>query len=93
MAFPLTDEQKKIVDDRGGELLVSAAAGSGKTRVLVERLLDRVTREGLDLDRFLVITYTKAAAAELRGRIVEELSARLAERPTDAHLRRQSTLV
>ena len=93
MAFPLTDEQKKIVDDRGGELLVSAAAGSGKTRVLVERLLDRVTREGLDLDRFLVITYTKAAAAELRGRIVEELSARLAERPTDAHLRRQATLV
>ena len=40
MAFPLTEEQRKIVDDRGGELLVSAAAGSGKTRVLVERLLD-----------------------------------------------------
>ena len=49
MAFPLTEEQKRIVDDRGGELLVSAAAGSGKTRVLVERLMDRVTREGLDL--------------------------------------------
>ena len=46
MAFPLTEEQKRIVDDRGGELLVSAAAGSGKTRVLVERLMDRVTREG-----------------------------------------------
>ena len=56
MAFPLTDEQKKIVDDRGGELLVSAAAGSGKTRVLVERLLDRVTREGLDLDWYRVAT-------------------------------------
>ena len=93
MAFPLTPEQRDIVQDRGGELLVSAAAGSGKTRVLVERLLDRVTEEGLDIDRFLVITYTKAAAAELRGRIVEELSARLAERPTDAHLRRQATLV
>ena len=93
MAFPLTDEQKKIVDDRGGELLVSAAAGSGKTRVLVERLLDRVTREGLDLDRFLVITYTKAAAAELRTRIAQELSSRLAEDPGDRHLRRQSTLV
>ena len=52
-------------------------AGSGKTRVLVERLLARVEGEGLDIDRFLVITYTKAAAAELRGRIVEELSARL----------------
>ncbi len=93
MPFPLTDEQQKIVDDRGGELLVSAAAGSGKTRVLVERLLDRVTAEGLDIDRFLVITYTKAAAAELRGRIAQELSERLAQTPNDRHLRRQSTLV
>ena len=67
MAFPLTEEQKRIVDDRGGELLVSAAAGSGKTRVLVERLMDRVTREGLDLDQFLVITYTKAARSCLPG--------------------------
>ena len=93
MAFPLTDEQRKIVEDRGGELLVSAAAGSGKTRVLVERLLDRVTEEGLDIDRFLVITYTKAAAGELRTRIAQELAARLAQRPNDRHLRRQSTLV
>ncbi len=93
MPFPLTDEQRKIVDDRGGELLVSAAAGSGKTRVLVERLLDRVTREGIDIDRFLVITYTKAAAAELRGRIAQELSDRLAQTPNDRHLRRQTTLV
>ena len=93
MSFPLTEEQKKIVDDDKGELLVSAAAGSGKTRVLVERLLDRVTRKGLDLDRFLIITYTKAAAAELRTRIAQELSARLAENPGDRHLRRQSTLV
>ena len=93
MAFPLTEEQKKIVDDRGGELLVSAAAGSGKTRVLVERLLDRVTKEGLDIDRFLVITYTKAAAGELRGRIAQELSDRLGENPNDRHLRRQTTLV
>lgn len=93
MPFPLTEEQQKIVDDRGGELLVSAAAGSGKTRVLVERLLDRVTKEGLDIDRFLVITYTKAAAAELRGRIAQELSDRLAQTPNDRHLRRQTTLV
>ena len=93
MAFPLTEEQRKIVDDRGGELLVSAAAGSGKTRVLVERLLDRVTGEGLDITQFLVITYTKAAAAELRGRIAQELSQRLAQNPNDRHLRRQTTLV
>lgn len=93
MPFPLTEEQRKIVADRGGELLVSAAAGSGKTRVLVERLLDRVTGEKLDIDQFLVITYTKAAAAELRGRIAQELSERLALSPNDRHLRRQTILV
>jgi len=93
MAFPLTQEQRNIVDDRGGELLVSAAAGSGKTRVLVERLLDRVTGEKLDIDRCLIITYTKAAAAELRARIAQELAARLAEDPGNRHLRRQTTLV
>ena len=93
MAFPLTQEQRNIVMDRGGELLVSAAAGSGKTRVLVERLMERVTGEGLDIDRFLVITYTKAAAAELRERIARELTDRLAQNPTDRHLRRQTMLV
>ena len=81
MPFPLTEEQRNIVDDRGGELLVSAAAGSGKTRVLVERLLERVTGDRVDIDRFLVITYTKAAAAELKGRIARELSDRLAQHP------------
>ena len=92
MAFQLTSQQQQAVSDRGGGLLVSAAAGSGKTRVLVERLLRRV-EEGQDLDRFLVITYTKAAAAELRERIGGELSDRLAARPGDAALRRQATLL
>ncbi len=92
MAFQLTREQQAAVDQRDGGLLVSAAAGSGKTRVLVERLLERV-EEGADIDRFLVITYTKAAAAELRGRIAAELSDRLSLRPGDAYLRRQATLV
>ena len=93
MAFQLTEQQAAVVNNRGGALLVSAAAGSGKTRVLVERLLGRVEDEGLDIDRFLVITYTKAAAAELRSRIVEELSQRLSRNPTDRHLRRQQALV
>ncbi|MCI2105732.1 MAG: helicase-exonuclease AddAB subunit AddA [Intestinimonas sp.] len=92
MGFPLTEQQRAVVEDRGGGLLVSAAAGSGKTRVLVERLLARVDA-GEDIDRFLVITYTKAAAAELRGRIIEELSQRLEERPDDRHLRRQAARV
>ena len=92
MSFSLTTEQRAVVENRGGALLVSAAAGSGKTRVLVERLLARV-EEGQDIDRFLVITYTKAAAAELRARIVAELSERIAAHPADGHLRRQATLV
>ncbi len=92
MPVQLTRDQRTAVTDRGGGLLVSAAAGSGKTRVLVERLLARV-EEGVDIDRFLVITYTRAAAAELRGRVVAELADRLAQRPGDAFLRRQATLV
>ena len=63
----LTDQQRAAVEDRGGALLVSAAAGSGKTKVLVERLFRYVTEERRNLDDFLIITYTRAAAAELRA--------------------------
>lgn len=93
MSIELTKEQQSVVDSRGGELLVSAAAGSGKTRVLVERLLRRVEQEGLDLDQFLVITFTKAAAAELRSKILAEVNRRLAEDPDQSHLRRQTTFI
>ena len=85
----LTPQQQSVVEDRGGSLLVSAAAGSGKTKVLVERLFRYVLEEHCNLDDFLIITYTKAAAAELRGKIAEELSKRLAETPGDLHLKRQ----
>lgn len=88
-AFQLSPEQKVAVENRGGTLLVSAAAGSGKTRVLVERLFRYVMEEKADVDDFLIITFTRAAAAELRGRIVEELNNRLAVTPGDGHLRRQ----
>ena len=90
MAFPLTDEQRAVVENRGGSLLVSAAAGSGKTRVLVERLLHYV-EDGENIDAFPVITYTRAAAAELRTRIGKELAQRVAEQPGNVHLRRQMT--
>ena len=80
----LTAAQRAVVENRGGSLLVSAAAGSGKTKVLVERLFRYVTEENCNVDDFLIITYTKAAAAELRNKIAEELSARLAEKPGDA---------
>ena len=95
MAEKLTDQQKAVVDDRGGKLLVSAAAGSGKTKVLVDRLLKYLTDPvaPANLDDFLIITYTRAAAAELRGRIAQELSARIAENPNDRHLQRQLLLV
>ena len=93
MSVQLTKEQAAVVASRGGELLVSAAAGSGKTFVLVQRLLDRVIREGMDLDQFLIITFTKAAAAELRSKIMVALRKALQERPGDAHLKRQTTLI
>ena len=85
----LTPEQRAVVENRGGSLLVSAAAGSGKTKVLVERLFRYITEEGCNVDDFLIITYTRAAAAELRSKIAAELSARLADAPGDRHLRSQ----
>ena len=92
MVIELTPEQRAAVENRGGDLLVSAAAGSGKTRVLVERLMSYVEC-GEDIDRFLVITFTNAAAAELRERIAAAIHARLAQKPGDRHLRRNATLV
>jgi ATP-dependent helicase/nuclease subunit A len=85
----LTPQQQAVVEDRGGSLLVSAAAGSGKTKVLVERMFRRVVEERCNVDDFLIITYTRAAAAELRSKIASELSKRLAEEPGNSHLKRQ----
>ena len=85
----LTKDQDNAVHNRGGSLLVSAAAGSGKTKVLVERLFSFMLDERCNVDDFLIITYTKAAAAELRGKIAKELAERVAEDPGNAHLRKQ----
>ena len=92
VAIELTREQRAAADNRGGDLLVSAAAGSGKTRVLVERLMGYV-EQGESIDRFLVITFTNAAAAELRDRVAGAIYARLAQNPGNRHLRRCATLV
>lgn len=91
MAEKLTPQQQQAVENRGGKLLVSAAAGSGKTKVLVDRLLGYLTDpvSPANLDEFLMITYTKAAAAELRGKIAAKLSERLAEMPENRHLQHQ----
>lgn len=73
----LTKQQEAVINDRGGNLLVSAAAGAGKTKVLVDRIMKEVCEEGKDIDSFLVITYTKAAAAELRAKVMAALSERM----------------
>ena len=91
-SFEPTPEQRRAMEDRGGSLLVSAAAGSGKTKVLVERLFGYMERERCRIDDFLIITFTNAAAAELRGRIAAELSQRVARQPENMHLRRQMML-
>ncbi len=91
--FKLTQEQQAVVDNSGGTLLVSAAAGSGKTMVLIDRVLKTVSRMQCDLDRFLLITYTQAAAAELRGKLIAKLSEQLALYPEDRHLQRQMSRV
>ena len=72
--MPLTKQQETASLNRGGNLLVSAAAGSGKTKVLVERLMEYLRDTSINLDNFLIITYTKAAAAELRGKIAARLT-------------------
>ena len=91
VAEQLTPQQEQAVKNRGGKLLVSAAAGSGKTKVLVERLLDYLTDPNCpaEMDEFLIITYTKAAAAELRSKIAAKLTEKIAEQPHNKHLQRQ----
>ena len=85
----LTEQQRAAVENRGGSLLVSAAAGSGKTKVLVERVFSYLMEEHCHVDDFLIITYTRAAAAELRGKLAAELASRVAQNPGDRHLRQQ----
>ena len=89
-----TDEQKKVIDLRDRSLLVSAAAGSGKTAVLVQRIIERICDEKhpVDIDRLLVVTFTNAAAAEMRERVQSAIAKRVEEQPENAHLRRQEIL-
>ena len=72
-----TADQQRAIDARGHNILVAAAAGSGKTRVLVERIISQVRNEELSLDRILVLTFTKAAALEMRERIEVALNAEI----------------
>lgn len=92
-----TEAQLEAISARGKSVLVSAGAGSGKTRVLTERLMEymdprQTVAEPEDISRFLVITFTRAAAGELRARIADAIAERLRHEPQNAHLRRQILL-
>ena len=88
-----TDEQKQAIYEKGKNILVAAAAGSGKTAVLVERMINKVINEGIDIDKILVVTFTNAAAAEMRERILDALYKKLEENPDDERLQKQINLL
>ena len=90
-----TKAQQKVIDTRNKNLLVSAAAGSGKTAVLVERIISMISEgeEPLDIDRLLVVTFTNAAAAEMRERIAGALDKKLCDNPANEHLQKQLSLL
>lgn len=90
-----TIPQRHSIEARGGSILVSAAAGSGKTAVLVERIIRRITSptDAVDVDRLLVVTFTRAAAAEMRGRLSAALSKKMAEQPDNPLYQRQQLLL
>ena len=91
MADKPTYEQQLVIDDRGGKLLVSAAAGSGKTKVLVDRVLKYIMDpcDPANIDDFLIITFTQDAAAELRMKISKALTEKIAQEPGNLHLQQQ----
>lgn len=95
MGVSWTEEQQKVIDTRNCNILVSAAAGSGKTAVLVERIIQRITDKNnpVDIDELLIVTFTRAAAGEMKERIRQAIEKKLEANPEDEHLQRQSTLV
>ena len=90
-----TDDQWKAITADGNDILVAAAAGSGKTAVLVERIIRKIISEDnpLDVDRLLIATFTNASAAEMRHRIAEALEKEIKKHPDSRHLRRQLSLL
>ncbi|WP_199426433.1 helicase-exonuclease AddAB subunit AddA [Thermaerobacillus caldiproteolyticus] len=90
-----TDEQWKAIVEDGRHILVAAAAGSGKTAVLVERIIEKIVAEDdpIDVDRLLVVTFTNASAAEMKTRIAEAIEREIEKHPSSLHLRRQLSLL
>ena len=95
MGMKFTPEQQRVIELHNSNILVSAAAGSGKTAVLVERII-RMICDGehpADIDRLLIVTFTNAAAAEMRERIAAGIAARLEADPGNEHIQKQSALL
>ena len=88
-----TNEQKQAIYKKGTNILVAAAAGSGKTAVLVERIINKVINEKIDIDKLLVVTFTNAAAAEMKERVLDALYKKIEEDPENKDLQRQITLI
>ena len=95
MGVSFTPDQQRVIDTRNRNILVSAAAGSGKTAVLVERIIQKICDESnpVDIDRLLIVTFTSAAAAQMRERISKAVSKKLEEQPENEHLQKQSALI
>ena len=95
MGMNWTEEQQKVIDLRNRNILVSAAAGSGKTAVLVERIITMLTDEQspVDVDQLLIVTFTEAAAAEMKERIRIAIEKKLDENPGNEHLMQQAMLI
>ena len=88
-----TNEQKDAIYKKGSNILVAAAAGSGKTAVLVERIIQKIINDGVDIDKLLVVTFTNAAASEMRERILEAIYRKIDEDPDNENLQKQIILL
>lgn len=88
----LTEEQRRAVKHKGGFCVVSAAAGSGKTTVIVKRVINLIMHKGVEADKFLIVTFTRAAAIEMKNRIAKLLTEKIEADPFNKGLRRQKSL-
>ncbi len=86
-------EQKQAIEKSGANILVSASAGSGKTTVLVERIINKVVNKKIDIDKLLVVTFTNAAASEMKQRLLDAIYKKIDENPNDTYLQKQILLL
>lgn len=88
-----TKEQEDAIYKKNSNILVAAAAGSGKTAVLVERIIQKILNDGIDIDKLLVVTFTNAAASEMRERVLEAIYKKIDEEPENKELQKQVILL